>query len=215
MVTLDAMSGLRLGTSEVGPWGCARADVFRLFGRFSWGCLLKGVLTVRELRPILTFRLCQRADAATGPLRPLAIAVAAVLHRWATQGAGMDLPHTARVGPGLRINHGWGLVVNNKASIGSNVTLLNGVVIAQKDRISADGTRTTGYSSIGDDVWIGPHAIILGVSVGDGSIIGAGAVVTRNIPPRSVVAGNPARILGEVVTPDVPNRFLLSGSSRP
>jgi acetyltransferase-like isoleucine patch superfamily enzyme len=51
--------------------------------------------------------------------------------------------------------------------------------------------------------------------VGDGSIIGAGAVVTRNIPPRSVVAGNPARILGEVVTPDVPNRFLLSGSSRP
>jgi serine O-acetyltransferase len=131
-----------------------------------------------------------------------------VLHRWATARACIDLPRTVKAGPGLRLNHGWGMVVNAHATIGSNVTLLNGVVIGQRDRLSADGSRTTGYPFIGDDVWIGPHAIILGVSVGRGSIVGAGAVVTRDVPPRSIVAGNPARIIGEAIVPDVPNRAI-------
>ena len=49
---------------------------------------------------------------------------------------------------------------------------------------------------IGNDVWIGEKAIILkSVRVGDGAVIGAGAVVTKDVPPYSVVAGNPARII--------------------
>jgi acetyltransferase-like isoleucine patch superfamily enzyme len=50
-----------------------------------------------------------------------------------------------------------------------------------------------------DDVWIGPNATILkGVCVGSGAYIEAGAVVTRDVPPRSRVVGNPAQIVGEV-----------------
>jgi maltose O-acetyltransferase len=57
-----------------------------------------------------------------------------------------------------------------------------------------------GYSyskvRIGNDVWIGYHAIILpGVSIGDGAIIGAGSIVTRDIPPYTVAAGVPARVV--------------------
>ncbi|OEF04578.1 CatB-related O-acetyltransferase [Vibrio genomosp. F10] len=49
---------------------------------------------------------------------------------------------------------------------------------------------------IGNDVWVGASAIILkGVKVGDGSIIGAGAVVTKDVPEYSIVVGNPARVL--------------------
>jgi len=49
---------------------------------------------------------------------------------------------------------------------------------------------------IGDDVWIGQRAIILpGVTIGSGSIIGSGAVVTKDIAPFSVVGGNPARVI--------------------
>jgi acetyltransferase-like isoleucine patch superfamily enzyme len=52
---------------------------------------------------------------------------------------------------------------------------------------------------IEDDVWIGPNATILkGVRVGRGALIEAGAVVTRDVPPRARVLGNPAQVIGEV-----------------
>jgi maltose O-acetyltransferase len=49
---------------------------------------------------------------------------------------------------------------------------------------------------IGDNVWIGNRAIILpGVTIGAGAVVGAGSVVTRDVPPFTVVAGNPAKVL--------------------
>jgi acetyltransferase-like isoleucine patch superfamily enzyme len=56
--------------------------------------------------------------------------------------------------------------------------------------------KTKGNVVIGSDVWIGTEALILsGVTIGDGAVIGARAVVTRNVPPYAVVAGNPARLV--------------------
>lgn len=56
---------------------------------------------------------------------------------------------------------------------------------------------------IGRDVWIGGHATILpGVSIGDEAIVGAGSVVTRDVAPRTIVAGNPARVLREIADDD-------------
>lgn len=55
---------------------------------------------------------------------------------------------------------------------------------------------------IGDDAWIGAHAVILrGVTIGSGAIIGAGSVVTKDVEPNTLVAGNPARLVRRLATP--------------
>lgn len=55
---------------------------------------------------------------------------------------------------------------------------------------------TKGVTKIGNDVWLGFRAVVLsGVTIGDGAIIGAGSVVTKDVPPYSIAAGNPAKII--------------------
>lgn len=57
--------------------------------------------------------------------------------------------------------------------------------------------------TIADDAWIGAHAIVLrGVTVGEGAVVAAGAVVTKDVPPHSVVAGNPARVIRTLSGPE-------------
>ena len=66
-------------------------------------------------------------------------------------------------------------------------------------RLQPEGRVLDGYGmpiTIGDDVWIGGHATILpGVTIGDGAVVAAGAVVTKDVLPRTLVGGNPARVM--------------------
>jgi len=118
----------------------------------------------------------------------------------------MDFPWEAEIGAGFAFAHGRGVVVSRGAKLGRNVTLFHGVTIGRKDDIFEGKQRVTRYPVIEDQVWIGPHAIILGgVRVGKGARVAAAAVVTQNVPPRSIVAGNPARLLKEDAPPDVVN----------
>lgn len=181
-------------------WNDIKADMIRVSGRASARSALLLAISNRTFRPVLTLRFCQWS---AGRSRLLWV-FGRILHRWAQAMAGIDFPSTIRAGPGLLIVHGWGLVVNRDTKIGSNVTLFNGVVLGRKDRIS-DAGRETAYPVVENNVWIGPHAIIIGVKVGEGAIVGAGSVVTKDVPPGCVVAGNPARILKEHAHPDVMN----------
>ncbi len=64
---------------------------------------------------------------------------------------------------------------------------------------------------VGHDVWIGRSAIVLpGVEIGDGAVVGAGAVVTKAVPPYAIVAGNPARIVRHRFDEDIVRRLLAS-----
>lgn len=181
-----------------------KADAFRMSGKASLKSILALALFARTFRPVLTLRFCRWCECRCPPFS----IIARLLHRWMQVGAGMDLPATVSLGPGLLIVHGWGLVVNKDCQIGSNVTLFNGVVLGRKDTITA-GERQTAYPIVENDVWIGAHSIILGVRVGEGAIVGPGSVVTKDVPPHCVVVGNPARIIKRDACPDVLNRVIV------
>src|SRR5262249_37667272 len=157
----------------------------------------------RTFRVVATMRLCQGAAASRRLLRTT-LPVMKLLHRFATQGAAMDLAWDTEVGAGLALTHGWGLVVNSGAKIGRNVTLFHGVTLGRGDKVSREGERRIGYRELEEGVWGGPHAIIVGsVRIGGGSRIAAGAFVTESVPPSSIVSGNPAVIVKSHCTPDV------------
>jgi serine O-acetyltransferase len=182
-----------------------QADTYRYHGRHGTSLVLRGFFLNRTFRPVITLRWCQ-ATRSNGGLGRLMFPFCKVLHKIATHVAGMDFPWSTQIGPGLALTHGWALVINSGARIGSNVTLFHGVTLGRRDRIAADGRRETAYPVIEDEVWIGPHATVVGgVTIGRGSRIGAGAFVTDDVPPYSVVIGNPASIVKTQCTPDVYN----------
>ena len=87
--------------------------------------------------------------------------------------------------------------IGNNCLIGPDVGLYTAGHRLEPERRSADvyGLPIT----IGNDVWIGGHSTILpGVTIGDGAIIAAGSVVTKDVPPRSLVAGNPAKVKKQI-----------------
>lgn len=104
---------------------------------------------------------------------------------------GVELPAKTEAGPGLVIHHGQGLVVNDHTVIGRNVLLRHNTTIGCK--VNADGTQ--GPSPvIGDGVDIGAQVVIVGnLLIGHGATIGAGSVVTKDVPEGAIMVGNPAR----------------------
>ena len=116
------------------------------------------------------------------------------------------------IGESTRIWSARSIRIGNRVLIAHNVTILDSLThpIGAKARhehfkhIIAEGHPDNidlGESAvdIGDDVWVGCMSIVLrGVSLGRGAIVGAGSVVTENVPPWTLVAGNPARIVREL-----------------
>jgi serine O-acetyltransferase len=183
------------------------ADMHRIGAGADPASLVRELRRTRSQRPIITARLCQAYPVPDGPAGRALHLLFRRAHRWAVDRAGMDLPWEAEIGPGFAVVHGWGLVVSPDARIGANVTVFHGVTIGRKDDIASDGTRTLGGApTIEDGVWIGPHAVVVGaITVGAGSRIGGGTVVTKDVPPRSLVVGNPGKVIESDVAPDTPN----------
>jgi acetyltransferase-like isoleucine patch superfamily enzyme len=89
----------------------------------------------------------------------------------------------------------------NSITIGENVAIAKEVIIRDSDSHKVSNSVVTAPVVIGNHVWIGTRAMILkGVTIGDGAVVAAGAVVTKDVPPHSVVAGVPAKVVKENIT---------------
>src|SRR5262247_1479972 len=103
---------------------------------------------------------------------------------------GIEIHPAARLGSGLFIDHGMGVVIGETAEVGENVTLLQGVTLG-----GTSLKREKRHPTLGNNVVVGAGAkIIGGFTIGDGSRIGAGSVVVREVPTNSVVVGVPGRV---------------------
>ena len=104
---------------------------------------------------------------------------------------GIEIHPAAKIGKRFFIDHGMGVLIGATAEIGDDVTLYKGVTLGGTSL--GHGKR---HPTIGNDVVIGTNASVLGaITIGDGSRIGAGSVVVRDVPPKSTVVGIPGRVV--------------------
>lgn len=104
---------------------------------------------------------------------------------------GIEIHPAAKIGSGVFIDHGMGVVIGETAEVGDNCTIYQGVTLGGTGK--EKGKR---HPTIGNNVMIGSGAKVLGpVKIGDNSKVAANAVVLTDIPPNSTCVGVPARVV--------------------
>jgi acetyltransferase-like isoleucine patch superfamily enzyme len=109
-----------------------------------------------------------------------------------------------RVGDRVFFNNGVFISCVHEITIGDDVAIANYAYLTDSDSHGVEGRKVREAPiTIGNGAWIGAKAIILpGVTIGSRALVAAGAVVTRDVPDDTLVGGNPARIIRELVYPE-------------
>lgn len=119
-----------------------------------------------------------------------------------------DYGWNIEVGENFFANYNLTILDVGKVTIGDNAQIAPNVSIYTAGHPIHPDSRNSGYEygipiSIGNNVWIGGNTVILpGVTIGDNVVIGAGSVVTKSIPANMIAAGNPCRVIREIVEED-------------
>lgn len=126
-------------------------------------------------------------------VRQLLLALCYIAQKIIEITTGIYLPGRCHIGAGLHISHFGPIILNTTCILGENCNISQGITIGIKQSGS-----NKGVPKIGNRVYIGPNAIVIGgIEIGDDAAIGAGAIVTKSVPPRGVVVGNPARLISQ------------------
>ncbi|MFC1709202.1 serine O-acetyltransferase EpsC [Candidatus Omnitrophota bacterium] len=146
--------------------------------------IIEIILLYPGLHSVIFYRISSFLHKLKIPFFPRAIA------QFAKFLTGIEIHPGARIGSGLFIDHGMGVIIGETSIIGNNVILFQGVTLGGTGKET--GKR---HPTIGNDVVIGAGAKVLGnITIGDNSYVGANAVVIKDVPHNSTVVGVPGRI---------------------
>lgn len=178
-----------------GFFECVAADIWRCRGENNIPSWLKAWFSDPAFRPVFTLRVCQAVNGWPMTFRFVALPLVCWWHLHTRLWVCVDIPWRLSVGPGFKLLHGLGVVINDQVKIGQNVTIMQGVTI---------GGASSGIPIIEDDVIVCANATVIGgVTLGRGCVVGAGAVVIRDVPAGYNAVGNPAR--------NIPRKSLSKG----
>jgi serine O-acetyltransferase len=164
-----------------------RADLARYTSSRGWRGYLHTYFTQAGFRVTFWYRVARHASAKN---RLLGKCCTFWLMRYQHQ-TGVQLNPGTEIGPGLFIPHFGSIIINTRSRIGKNCYLSHDVTLGK----AHSGPRQ-GVPVLGDDVFIGPGAKILGhLTIGDNAAIGANSVVLSDIPPSCFAAGAPAKVI--------------------
>ena len=156
-----------------------KSDLFRYCGKCGFLAFVCEYFRNRTFRLQVAFRLAQGKGFAK--LLGLFLRTVSGMRKY------IQLPLKTRVGYGLYIAHGGPVIINPTAVIGNNVNL---------SQFTTIGSNHAKAAVIGDNVYIGPGVCIVEyVKIGNNVTIGAGSVVTKDIPDNATAAGNYAKVL--------------------
>jgi serine O-acetyltransferase len=162
-----------------------RDDIRAIFTNDPAANNIAEVLLYQGLHAILLHRVAHHLWQRGVPFWPRLISQ---INRFLT---GIEIHPGARIGRGFCIDHGMGVVIGETTEIGNNVTIYQGVTLGGTGKQC--GKR---HPTLENNVVIGVDASVLGaITIGEGSRVGGGAVVVKDVPSHSTAVGVPARIV--------------------
>jgi serine O-acetyltransferase len=168
-----------------------------LEGRTGWLVFPRIAVLSPGLTALIAYRLTHFALHRIKP-RPLSVAAGTLgflFQRIILALSGIEIDVNAHIGPGLVIPHA-GTMVIGAGRIGRNCVIAHGVTLGRTTILDGGKPLEGPTPTLGDRIWIGPGAVIAGdVKVGSDAVVGANSVLLRDVPPRAVVLGIPARIV--------------------
>lgn len=171
------------------------ADLYRYEGLKGTKGLLRGLIT-----PGFRYMYVLRKMAKARKYSPLWMIYFLILRRYSFK-FGFQIPYSTQIGEGFYIGHFGTLVISPNAKIGKHCNVAHGVTIGMANRGKSRGAPT-----IGDKVWIGTGSVIVGkITIGDNVLIAPNSYVNVDVPPYSLVLGNPCKI---VPKDDPTNRYI-------
>ena len=166
------------------------SDLYRIYGKSSFLLFVKELFFGEGFQYVFWLRLTKTSSTVPS-LKYWLHPIGRLVLRRLRYKLGISIPWNTVIGSGFYIGHFGGIVVNGRAIIGDNCNISHCVTIGKGNR-----GPNSGVPRIGDNVYIGPGAKVVGaVRIGDRVAVGANCVVTKDIPDDAVVVGIPGRVI--------------------